>query len=265
MAGNLIPLLLVGGVVAVVSKKKKKKKKKKSSVSASEETGINEIPPADEHEHEPGEGSEHEHENENDEFGEGSIPEGDLEFEQDPSGDEAGDFEEKTEVLLQGEDDVFGEIGDPKGEAESVQAEVSKQFELMKQKCDTFISAIHIVPTEEGEMPINKISVEQSIMPAMMQAAHTLHNDMGAPFDEETMGPHLVLAGLEAVAPECGWEYSDATGEFRYAGGQPAQAGKEMGPILLAMFDLSVMVIDRLRDNEGGEQPVEVSFMGNQG
>lgn len=261
MAGNLIPLLLVGGVVAVVGKKKKKKKR--SSVSASEETGveeavaeeagINEIPSAPDKS-----GSE-------DEFGEGSIDEDDLEFEQEPSGNEAGDFEEKTEVLLQGEDDVFGEQADPAGEAANAEAEVSKQFELMKQKCDTFISAIHVVPTEADEMPINKVSVEQSIMPAMMQTAHTLHNEMGAPFDEETMGPHLVLAGLEAVAPECGWEYSDATGEFRYAGGQSAQAGKEMGPILLAMFDLSVMVIDRLRDNEGGEQPIEVSFMGNQG
>lgn len=124
--------------------------------------------------------------------------------------------------------------------------QVNEQASEMKDKCDAFINEIHVIPTDPDEGAINKIAVEQSIIPAMKESAMGLHQNMNIPYDEEAMGPQMVLSALEAVAPECGWEYSDAGGQFRYAGGFSAHEGK-IGNVLNALFDLTVMVLDELR------------------
>ena len=136
---------------------------------------------------------------------------------------------------------------DDSEEAEKPAPEISPQekYEQMRAKCDTFIDAVHITPTETGEMPINKIAVEQSILPAMRASAHGFAQNLGKPLDGETIGPRLVLAGLEAVAPECGWEFLDVEQEFRYADNKRADGGR-MGQVLGAMIDLSVIVLDEI-------------------
>lgn len=238
MAGNLLPLVLVGGAAVVLSGKKKKRRKKSApaeEVDVATE-GSKTLPPSDIPEG----------------FGVGeTVDEADLDYEDDPTGAEAGDFEEKTEKLPQDENEVFGEPVNVEVQAQQAQHAVNQQASEMKDKCDAFINEIHLIPTEADEMPVNKIAVEQSIIPAMKGAAIGLHQNLGLPYDEEAMGPQMVLSALESVAPECGWEYSDAAGEFRYAGGVSAHSGK-VGDVLTALFDLTVMILDDLR---GGQIP----------
>jgi len=245
MAGNLLPLILVGGVVVALGGKKKKKKKSKSVTETKPEA--KQLPPATSQEVPEGFG-----------VGTGATEESDLEFEDEPTGDEAGEFEEKIEELEEGEEDVFGEPVDPAQQAHQVHLQVNEETKEMREKCNAFISEIHVIPTDPDEGAINSVAVEQSILPAMKASAYGLHQNLGIPYDEETMTTPMVLSALEAVAPECGWEYSDASKEFRYAGGLSAHEGKA-GDILNALFDLTVMILDDFREGQQVE-PQEAQF-----
>lgn len=233
MAGNLLPLLLVGGAAVAIGGRKKKKKKRPAAKEAKKLPAPRPVP--------EGFG-----------LGEGAVDESDLQPTDEPTGAAAGDFEEVVEDFEESEDDAFGEPADPVAQAQQVQQQVAQKALSQKEKCVAFIGEIHVIPTEVDEMPINKVAVEQSIVPAMRSAAIGIHNNLNIPFDEEAMGPQMVLSALEAVAPECGWEYSDAVGEFRYAGGESAHTGK-VGDVLNAMFDLTVMVLNGLRSESGEE------------
>ena len=225
---NVLPILFAAGA-AVVLLGKKKKKKRKSAPALTEEAKkeIKELVEGTRPPQEP------------DLSGE-TVEETSLEFEEKPTGEAAGDFEMELEPLeYDAEDDAE--------EAEKPAPELSPQekYAQMRAKCDTFIDAVHIEPTEAGEIPINKIAVEQSILPAMRESAMGFAQNFGTPLDGETVGPRLVLAGLEAVAAECGWEFSDADQEFRYADSKRADGGR-MGQVLGAMIDLSVMVLEEI-------------------
>lgn len=238
MAGNILPIIAVGAAAVLLSKKKKKKKAA-SAIGEQTQQDIKELVERTR----PGEGP-------------GMVipvvEETSLDFEEKPSGEEAGDFDIENEDLgYDAEDDVE--------EAEKAPAlSAHDTYAQMRQKCDTFIDTVHVVPTEADEMSINKIAVEQSILPAMRQSALGFAQNIGTPLDGETVGPMLVLAGLEAIAPECGWEFSEAEQEFRYADGKRADGGR-MGEVLNAMIDLSVFVLDEVNQPQPPQQEPQIA------
>lgn len=218
---NVFPLLLAAGAAAVLLGKKKKKKKA-AAISEQAQQDIKELVEKTR----PGDGPGM------------MIPiteESALDFEEKPT----GGFETEKESLEYDEED------DAEGVEKASSLSAHDMYAQMRAKCDTFIDTVHVVPTEDGEMPINKIAVEQSILPAMRQSAHGFSQNLGTPLDGETVGPILVLAGLEAIAPECGWEFSESSQEFRYANGKRADGGR-MGEVLSAMIDLSVLVLNEV-------------------
>jgi hypothetical protein len=222
MAGNILPIVAIGAAAVLLSKKKKKKAA--PSINEQTQEDIKELVEKTRPPGMPG-------------MMIPTVEESALDFEESPSGEEVGDFEMETQDLDYDEEDDAQEV------EKAPQMSAHQKYEQMSQKCDTFIDTVHIVPTEEGEMSINKIAVEQSILPAMRQSAQGFAQNLGMPLDGETVGPMLVLAGLEAIAPGCGWEFSESEQEFRYADGKRADGGRT-GEVLHAMIDLSVLVLN---------------------
>jgi len=241
---NALPLILAAGAAAVLLGKKKKKKKAAPAISEEAKKEIKELVEKTRPSGEPSELPE---------LGGVMVEETALDFEEKPVGEAAGDFEVETEPLDYDEEDDAEEVEVPE------ELSPQEKYEQMRGKCDTFIDAVHITPTETGEMPINKIAVEQSILPAMKASAQGFAESFGTPLDGETIGPRLVLAGLEVVAPECGWEFSDAAQEFRYADGKRADGGR-MGEVLGAMIDLSVMVLEEINQPQPAPAPQIAQF-----
>lgn len=217
MASNLLPIIAVGAAAVLLGKKKKRKSASSERIKELTEKTA------------PG-------------VSIGVVDESVLDFDEKPSGEEIGDFEIETEGLDYDEED------DVSGDEKAPSLSSHDKYAQMREKCDTFIDTVHVVPDEDDEMPINKIAVEQSILPAMRQSAQGFAKSLGTPLDGETIGPMLVLAGLEAIAPGCGWEFSQAEQEFRYADGKRAD-GSRMGEVLNAMIDLSVFVLNEF--NQG--------------
>lgn len=226
-----LPLILAAGAAALLLGKKKKKKKAAPAISEETQEEIKELVEKSRPEPRPPGMPD---------LSGPTVEETTLEFEEKPTGEAAGNFESESESLEYDEDDDAEEVEKP-----ALELSPNEKYEQMRAKCDTFIDAVHITPTEADEMPINKISVEQSILPAMKAAAEGLAQNLGTPLDGETIGPRLVLAGLEVIAPGCGWEFSDTAQEFRYADGKRADGGR-MGAVLGAMIDLSVAVLDEI-------------------
>lgn len=232
MAGNILPIVALGTAAVLLSKKKKKKRGVSISEKAQED--IKELVEKTRPEGMPG-------------MVIPTVDESALDFEEKPSGEEAGDFEIETESLDYDEEDDAEEV------EKAPELSAHEKYAQMRAKCDTFIDTVHVIPTEDDEMPIHQIAVEQSILPAMRQSATGFAQNLGTPLDGETVGPMLVLAGLEAIAPECGWEFSESEQEFRYADGRRADGGR-MGEVLHAMIDLSVLVL-----NEFNQPPPQIA------
>ncbi len=231
MAANALPILLVAGAGALAFGSKKKRRRRSASPVSEEVEKVKDLVESTKELAPDLEGA--------------IIEETTLEFEEKPTGPAAGDFEiEKTLLEYDEEDDAQ--------EPEKAAAPLSprEKYAQMKEKCDTFIDAIHVTPTEPDEMPIQKVAVEQSILPAMEASAQAFAQNLGTPLDEETVGPRLVLAGLESVAPDCGWEFSDATGEFRYADGKLTADNAKLANVIGSMIDLSVVVLSKFNGQQ---------------
>jgi len=230
MAGNFLPIVLLGGTAIAFGSKKKRKRRSRPPVSEETREKLEELT------QKTGEFVEERSPNLRGE----TVEESSLELEEKPSGPAAGEFEiEKTDLEYDEEDDF-----EQQKESLTPQEKSAQQ----KEKCDTFIEAIHITPTEQNELPIKKVAVEQSILPAMEASAQAFAQSLGTPLDEETVGPRLVLSGLESIAPDCDWEFSDEVGEFRYAGGQSIADSEKLMSVLNAMIDLSVLVLGRFNE-----------------
>ncbi len=235
---NVLPIILVAGAAAVLLGRKKKKRKRTPALTEEAKKEIKELVEGTRPPQVP-------------DLDGMMVEETSLEFEDKPAGEAAGDFEMESESLEY-------DVEDDAEEAEAPAPELSPQekYAQMRAKCDTFIDAVHIEPTEAGEIPINKIAVEQSILPAMRESALGFAQNLGTPLDGETIGPRLVLAGLEAVAPGCGWEFSEADQEFRYADNKRADGGR-MGQVLGAVIDLSVIVLNEINQPKQQFQQVQ--------
>ncbi len=211
---KILPILAIGAAALLLGKKKKKKAASNDSVKALvEKTPLSGL--------------------EGKVIGEDALEE-DL-----APGGTVGEFEIQEESIDYDPEDDYEEV--KKFTKHNI-------YEDMKNKCDKFIDAAHVVPTETGELPIHQLAVEQSILPAMRESAQGFAKSFGLPLDGESFGPKIVLAGLEAIAPECGWEFDENAQEFRYANHLHADGGR-MGEVLGAMIDLSVNVLNEI--NQG--------------
>jgi hypothetical protein len=163
----------------------------------------------------------------------------------DLSKEDAGDFdvEEDNVGLTEGE-----EGGD---EAEVPEPEPEPDPE---KTCEEFMTAVHVVPQNDDELPINTVAVEESVLPTMRSAANSLLEALGAPLDEESVGPVLVLEGLRALIPVCKWKYDAAEDEFTYDDGKGIESN-EAQDVLFGLIKLSLGVIEEINAPDTQNEP----------
>lgn len=118
-------------------------------------------------------------------------------------------------------------------------------------RCDKFLNAIIVRPQAADELSINEIAVSQTIMPAMKKMASALARSSGSLLDPEDHGIELVLAGLESVAPACGWAFHEEDSSWTYAYGEPVQG--DHVEVLESMFPLAVAAIEEINKEEQGK------------
>lgn len=180
------------------------------------------------------------------------VDEEDLEREEEISEEDAGEF--KTE-----EEDVSPEEGEEEADSASLVAEESPKSP--EEMCDEFLQAVHVVPTETGELPVNKIAVEQTVIPSMSNVMEGIAKNIGTPLDPESVGPVMVLQALKDLVPVCDWKYDDANDEFVYDDGRTIESntGKE---VLYGLMQLSVQLLDEFNKpkDESENGPVLAQF-----
>ena len=160
------------------------------------------------------------------------VDEGSLETDQELSGDEVGDFETKEEDVSLNE-----------GEEPATAGFDAQPAQDPKEMCEEFLQAIYVVPTEEDELPINAVAIEQTAMPAMKSVMMNIAQNIGRPVDPETVGPVMVQEALAELIPVCKWKYDEQQGEFIYNDGETIDSdiGKE---VLYGLMNLSVQMIE---------------------
>lgn len=161
---------------------------------------------------------------------EGAVDESDLD---EQSKDDLGDFETDEEDISLGEDEDGADA-----EYEGLELEIDPQ-----KTCEEFMRAVHVIPEEDGDLTINEIAVDETVLPAMRSAADSIIKNMGGPLDEESVGPALVLEGLRALVPVCEWKYDPNQDEFTYDNGKgiESQTAKD---VLFGLITISIMVIE---------------------
>lgn len=172
MAVQAIPLLAAAGAALLLSGGKKKKRSSKAGQKC--DTSLN--PPTG-------------FSCDDGFLKEESVDESELDSDSDLSKEESGDFETS-------EEDVG--IGAEEDDSEPEDEEPAPLPDPAKT-CEEFMKAIHVKPTEEGEIPINAVAVEEAVLPAMRSAAAGLAESLGLPLDLEAVSPSLVEIGREHV------------------------------------------------------------------
>ena len=230
MAGPL-PLILVGGAAALLLGGKKKRRTKKRSTAAQA--------------CDPGAATP-----------EGMVCRGGilrpviidesmLETYDELTGEEAGDFETK-------EEDVSLVDGEEESQV-TLQTDTSADPATM---CEEFLHAIHIVPTVTGEIPINKVAVEQTAIPVMKKTMLGIHQNLGGKtVDAETVGPVMIVSALNELIPVCVWKYDETNYEFTFNDGMAidTQEGRD---VIYGLMQLSVQLIEDFNDDQQEDLPV---------
>lgn len=223
---SVLPLLFGAGLAAAVmsgTKKKKKKKSKAGDVCDDAKTAPVGF---------KCEGGVLEHI---------SPDEDDLELDEDPTGDEAGDFEEREEDLSPGDDedmyDGDGNLID--SDSDPVPASAS---------CDDFLKAVHVVPSDPSEYPIHSVAVTQTVIPVMDQALSDYASTHPKPIDVDEVGPLMVLESLAALVPVCQWDYDEVADEFTFDEGKMIDS-KEGGEVLFGLMKLATEIVENF--NQG--------------
>jgi len=229
MAAQLLPLLVGAGIaVAVMGGKKKKKPTKKKPLEAGDDcTPSTEVPAGLVCEAGVLE--------------QASVSEDDLELDEDPKGEDAGDFEEREEDMTDLEDEDPSEILDDDGEGQEIpvmQTEAPDPSEL----CDEFLKAVHVKPNAPGEYPINDVAVTQTVIPVMDKTVKAFGN-VQTPVQTEVAGPRMVLESLEALVPVCKWKYDELEDEFTFDDGRTIDS-PEGQEVLFGLMNMSVKIIE---------------------
>jgi len=170
------------------------------------------------------------------------IDESMLEKYEEPTGEEAGDFETKEEDVSLTAEEEPGQV--------TLQSDEAVDPATM---CDEFLQAIHVVPTEAGEIAINKVAVEQTAIPTMKAVMLGIHQNLGGKtVDAESVGPVMVTSALQELVPVCDWKFDDD--EFTFSDGMTIQsaAGKD---VLYGLMQLSVQLIDDFNESQQEDLP----------
>ena len=162
-----------------------------------------------------------------------SVDESDLDSDSDLSKEESGDFETNEE-----------DVGMGAGEDHGEPADEPEPLPDPAKTCEEFMKAVHVKPTEEGEIPINAVAVEEAVLPAMRSAAAELAESLGLPLDLETVSPSLVVTGLRTLIPVCEWKYDVGEG-FTYNDGSMI-VSDEAKDVIFGLIELSVSVIEEI-------------------
>lgn len=220
MAAPAIPLLAAAGAALLLSGGKKKKRGPKSGQKC--DAAVN--PPKG-------------FSCEEGLLKEESVDESDLDSDADLSKEESGDFDTNEEDVGLGD-------GEDHGEPEDAPAPAPDPIKT----CEEFMLAVHVVPTVEGEIPINAVAVEEAVLPAMRSAAAEIVESFGVPLDLESASPALVVTGLQALIPVCEWKYGVGEG-FTYSNGTPI-VSDEAKDVVYGLIELSVSVIEEINNPE---------------
>jgi len=164
-----------------------------------------------------------------------SIEEGDLDSDADLSKEESGDFETDQEDVGLSDGEEHGDLEEPEDPAPDP-----------VKTCEEFMSAVHVDSTDDGELPINAVAVEESVLPAMRANAASIAESIGTPLDHESVSPVLVVTGLKSLIPVCEWKY-DVDDGFTYNNGT-AIISDEAKDVIYGLIELSVSVIDEINN-----------------
>jgi hypothetical protein len=162
------------------------------------------------------------------------VEEVDLEAEEEPKGENAGDFETKDE-------DLASTVDEDVQTSEAISISIDEDDP--SKVCEEFLEAIHVDVEAQDEIPINKIAVEQTAMPAMKSVMEDIAKNLGKPIDPESVGPIMVREALSALIPVCEWKYDDTNGTFLYNDGRMIES--EIGnDVLFGLMNLSAMLLE---------------------
>src|SRR5690606_31613810 len=104
-----------------------------------------------------------------------------------------------------------------KDESIEVESE-SNQDEDIINKCIEFLKAVHVEHAGMGEIPINKIAVEQTVVPVMELTMMKFQENFDYPIDADVAAPIMIVSALGALVPFCKWEYDEENYEFTFNG-----------------------------------------------
>lgn len=221
---SVLPLLFGAGLAAAVMSGTKKKKKKKPKLG--EACDVDKPPPKG-------------FTCEGGVLEAASTEEDDLELDEDPSGEEAGDFEEREEDMSPGEDEVYDEDGDLVEDDDPMPVSAS---------CDDFLKAVHVATTDPSEYPIHSVAVTQTVIPVMDQVLNDYASTHPKPIDADEVGPLMVLESLAALVPVCQWDYDEVADEFTFDDGKEIDS-KEGGEVLFGLMKLATEIVEKF--NQG--------------
>jgi len=178
-----------------------------------------------------------------------AVDESMLDEYSEPTGEEAGDFKTKEEDISISDDEEESIDTDIEGIDYHNSDDGTFDNTDKSALCDEFLSAAHIQYTEQGEIPINKVALEQTVVPAMTAV---INNYDGSIVDADHVGPEMILAALSELVPVCDWEYNEEDYEFTYSGGSKitSDAGKD---VLYGLFSISSQIIDDFNKSILGE------------
>lgn len=127
-------------------------------------------------------------------------------------------------------------------ETESEDAESSKiEAEDSTLKCNEFLQAIHVNVTDDDELPINKIAVDQTVIPIMKSVLHSILEE-NPEADEDATAPAMTAAALKALVPFCDWKYDEDLYEFTFDGNRvTSSVGRD---IIYGLLQLSDRIIE---------------------
>lgn len=214
-----LPIIIAGGAAAILLSGKNKKRRNDASKDAKADTAEAHVLPD-------------------------IIDESMLDKYSEPTGEEAGDFEiNEEDISLDDEDDASSDS------SETPEEQPIEPYDP-GGICEEFLNAVYVAQPGEGELPINKIAVEQTVIPAMKDSMLGLYKNLGGPLDADSIAPIMIVSALNQMIPVCEWSYDKKNYEFTYASGERIESdvGKD---IVYGLFKISGMLIDDF--NEGLE------------
>lgn len=103
--------------------------------------------------------------------------------------------------------------------------------------CTEFLQAIHVNVTDDDELPINKIAVDQTVIPVMRLVLNSILEE-NPEADADITAPIMTVAALKALVPFCDWKYDEDLYEFTFDGNRVTDpAGRDVIHGLLQLSD----------------------------